>query len=71
MNKTNALSTFIEIVERCDKRNTKIAQLVSTKDADVFVVVFTDGTQANINTTVLNQLHEQLPAELAVSPHTV
>lgn len=66
MNK--GLSSVAEIKDRCNKRNTKIAQISTTSHDDVFVVIFQDGTQANINFASLEELHRDTPSEYFINP---
>lgn len=61
------LSTFAEIKDRCEKRQTKIFKFVKTKLIDTFVVVFSDGTQANVTLKTLEAVQVDLPSELFVT----
>jgi hypothetical protein len=65
-----AQSSFTEIKDRCQKRNTKILDALSTQHTDVFVLVFEDGTQANVDYKTLESLHQDAP-ELWSKKHHV
>lgn len=64
----NALSTAAEIKDRCLKRKTRIRVVTSTSNPSVYILIFEDGTQANIDDAVLEQLHMNEP-ELWVQGH--
>lgn len=44
MNKQKALLSFTEIKDRCENRRTKVANLVSTTNENIFIVIFSDGS---------------------------
>lgn len=66
MNKQKALSSFTEIKDRCENRRTKVVNLVSTTNENIFIVIFSDGSQANIDYATLEKLHQDLPQELFI-----
>jgi hypothetical protein len=52
----NNYSTFEEIKDRCEQRNTSIDHLQATSKLDTIVVVFADGTQANVTDETFDDL---------------
>jgi hypothetical protein len=51
------LSTFTEIKDRCEKRNTRIMRATWSSDKSVLILIFQDGSQANVDSKTLDEIN--------------
>ena len=56
----NGTSSPDEVRQRCEKRNTRILKVTTTSDGN-YVLVFADGSQAEVTTATLEELHNESP----------
>ena len=60
MKTSNGVSSADEVRQRCEKRNTRILKVTTTSDCN-YILIFDDGTQAEVTTTTLEELHNESP----------